>query len=457
MNGIAVVADNTWRAFQAADMISANWPKSDMPDTMEGHWQALSDAFNEDQQEIQNRDDGDVEAELAKGDVLTAEYRAPYVAHAPLEPINATVLMTDDRIDIWTGTQIPRFIENNVAKLTGFEHDQIHLHVLMMGGSFGHRLEDDVVRQAVQVAMEYKGTPIKLTYRREEDMMHDYTRQIAMARASGRVENGRVSAMDLGIAMPSVVASQMSRQGISLPGPDAVIVTGAWEQPFDVPNYRVTGYRAEPLAPLSSWRSVGASTNAFFHEGMMDELIRAAGADPLAERLRLSSHTPSRKVLEKVGEMSNWGAPLGENRGRGLAFCLSFGVATAEVVDITVTEDGIRIDDVYIAAEVGKVIDPINFDNLVKGGVIYGLGHAMNCEITYTDGIAEQDNFWSHEGMRMNQTPRIHVAGLENGSKIRGIGEPPVPPAAPALANAIFDATGQRLREMPFSKFVDFA
>ena len=116
---------------------------------------------------------------MAKGDVLTAEYRAPYVAHAPLEPINATVLMTEDRIDIWTGTQIPRFIENNVAKLTGFEHDQIHLHVLMMGGSFGHRLEDDVVRQAVQVAMEYKGTPIKLTYRREEDMMHDYTRQIA--------------------------------------------------------------------------------------------------------------------------------------------------------------------------------------------------------------------------------------------------------------------------------------
>ena len=116
----------------------------------------------------------------------------------------------------------------------------------MMGGSFGHRLEDDVVRQAVQVAMEYKGTPIKLTYRREEDMMHDYTRQIAMARASGRVENGQVSAMDLGIAMPSVVASQMSRQGISLPGPDAVIVTGAWEQPFDVPNYRVTGYRANP-------------------------------------------------------------------------------------------------------------------------------------------------------------------------------------------------------------------
>ena len=156
-----------------------------------------------------------------------------------------------------------------------------------------------MVRQAVQVAMEYKGTPIKLTYRREEDMMHDYTRQIAMARASGRVENGKVSAMDLGIAMPSVVASQMSRQGISLPGPDAVIVTGAWEQPFDVPNYRVTGYRAKPLAPLSSWRSVGASTNAFFHEGMMDELIRAAGADPLANGCVCVPMSPAARFWKK--------------------------------------------------------------------------------------------------------------------------------------------------------------
>jgi len=148
---------------------------------------------------------------------------------------------------------------------------------------------------------------------------------------------------------------------------------------------------------------------------------------------------------------------MGEGRGRGVAFCLSFGVPVAEVVEVTNTEDGIKIDKVYVAADVGRVIDPVNFDGLVKGGVVWGLGHAMNCEITYSDGIAEQENFDSFEGMRLYQCPEIEVRGLENATQVRGIGEPPVPPAAAALSNAIFAATGQRIREMPFNKFVDFA
>ena len=155
--------------------------------------------------------------------------------------------------------------------------------------------------------------------------------------------------------------------------------------------------------------------------------------------------------------MSNWGSELGQNQGRGVAFVESFGVPTAEVIEVTNTDRGIKIDRVYVACDVGRVIDPVNFENLVQGGVVYGLGHAMNCEITYADGMAEQSNYHAHEGMRIHQCPEIIVKGLENQSKIRGIGEPPVPPAGPALGNAIFAATGQRLREMPFSKFVDFA
>ncbi len=454
--GVGVIADNTWRAIQAAEAIEFDWGAAPYPAEMDDHWAALAVSFTEERLEARNRDDGDVETALAGAEMIEAEYRAPYLAHAPLEPISAVVRVTDNRVDVWTGTQIPRFVQTSVAAATGVDVDNVHIHVLYIGGSFGHRLEDEVVKQAVELAMAMKGTPIKLTYSREEDMIHDFPRQIAMGRGRGAVKDGKVDAFDLGIAMPSVITSQMGRQNLAMPGPDSQIIAGAWEQPFAIPNYRMTGYRAPDLAPISSWRSVGASTNGFFHDCFLDELIHAAGADPLEERIRLMWHDNSRKVLEAVGDMSNWGSDLGENRGRGVAFCLSFGVPTAEVVEVTHTDDGIRIDKVYVAAEVGRVVDPVNFDNLVKGGVIWGLGHAMNCEITYSDGMAEQTNFHDFEGMRLYQCPDIEVRGLENADKIRGIGEPPVPPAAPALANAIYAATGQRIREMPFNKHIDF-
>jgi isoquinoline 1-oxidoreductase beta subunit len=454
--GVAVVANNTWRAFQAANAIDIDWGPAAYPTGMDAHWQALSDSFNADQLDSRKRDDGDVEGALEKATVIETEYRAPYLAHAPLEPISATVLVGEGRVDVWTGTQIPRFVQTNVADMAGMDFDDVHVHVLMMGGSFGHRIEDRVVRQATEIAMQKPGTPIKLTYSREEDTTHDDTRQIAMARGRGAVRDGRIETFDLGIAMPSILASQMGRQGFPTPGPDLQIVAGAWEQPFDIPNYRVSGYRAPELAPISSWRSVGASTNGFFHDVFLDELIHAAGADPMEERLRLCWHEPSRKTLEAVAEMSNWGSALGPNQGRGVAFCMSFGVATAEVIEVTKTPGGMRIDDVWVAAEVGRVIDPVMFENMVQGGVVWALGHAINSEITYSDGMVDQRNFYDFEGMRMYQTPRIDVRGLENGDRVRGIGEPMVPPAAAALSNAIFAATGQRIRDMPMNRFIDF-
>ncbi|QBY00491.1 xanthine dehydrogenase family protein molybdopterin-binding subunit [Rhodophyticola sp. CCM32] len=455
--GVGIVADNTWRAFQAAGAVQADWGPAPFPATMAAHWDSLAAAFTKEFQDSRNRDDGDVEAALAAGQVIEAEYRAPYLAHAPLEPISAIVQVNADSVEVWTGTQIPRFIQTNISALTGIDAENIHVHVLYMGGSFGHRLEDEVVKQATEIAMQMPGIPIKLTYSREEDMTHDFTRQIAMARMRGTVRDGQVESYDLGIAMPSVIGSQMARQGLSPPGPDSQIVAGAWDQAFAIPNHRVTGYRAPDLAPLSSWRSVGASSNGFFYNTGLDELIHAAGADPMEERLRLCNDDLARATLEAVRDMSGWtGADMGENRGRGVALTQSFGVQCAEVVEVTNTDRGIRIDTVYVAAEVGTVVDPINFENLVQGGVVWALGHAMNCEITYRDGIAEQDNYHAYEGMRLYQCPRIIVQGLENGDPVRGIGEPPVPPAAAALSGAIFAATGQRLREMPFNRFIDF-
>ena len=455
--GVGVIADNTWRAMQAAQAIACDWAPAPYPAEMDGHWQALADSFTPDRQDSRLRDAGDAEAALAGGADVEVEYRAPYLAHAPLEPLNATVRYTSERTDIWTGTQVPRFVQKNAASITGQDSGDVHVHVRVAGGSFGHRLEDTVVRHATRLAMAVPGRPVKLTYSREEDMGQEYPRQIAMARGRGRVAEGRVAACDLGIAMPSILGSQMGRQAIPTPGPDLQIVAGAWDQPFAIPDYRVTGYRAPELAPVSSWRSVGASTNGFFHDCLLDELIHAAGSDPLEERLRLCDHAPSRAVLKAVGEMSGWGGATEAGTGRGVAYCLSFGVPCAQVVEVRDTGEGLRITRVWVAADVGRVVDPVNFEAQMQGGVVWGLGHAMHGEMTYADGAAEQRNFDTFRAMRLNECPEIVVRGLETDDRIRGIGEPPVPPAAPALANAIFAATGQRLREMPFGRAVRFA
>jgi isoquinoline 1-oxidoreductase subunit beta len=454
--GVGVIADNTWRAFRAANLIKFDWGPAPYPPTTAAMFETVAASLNPRHQDSRFKNEGNVETALTGVSVIEAEYKVPNLAHAPLEPMNVVIQLNDGRLDVWTGTQIPLFLIAGAASVTGLRAENIHLHVQISGGSFGRRLEDDYVRQAIELAKTFPGPPIKMTWTREEDMTHDFPRPLGMARMRGAVKDGKVDAYDLSIAYPSVTASQLSRQNLSIPGPDVAIVAGAWDQPFRIPNYRVTGYRVPELVPISSWRSVGASGNGFLHDCFLDELIHAAGADPLKERLRLCSHEPSRKVLEAVGEMSNWGSDPGKNRGRGVAFTLSFGVPVAEVVEVTNTPRGIRIDKVFVAVEVGRVLDPENFDNQVKGGVIWGLGHAMNAELTYADGIAQQTNYHAFEGMRLYQTPLIDVQALTNTNEVRGIGEPTVPPAAPALANAIFAATGRRIRELPLNRHIEF-
>jgi isoquinoline 1-oxidoreductase subunit beta len=455
-NGVAVVADNTWRAFQAANALICTWADAAYPAQQDDHWAAVAAAFTPDALDKVWRDDGDVAATLAAATPITAEYRVPYAAHQPLEPLSATIHVTDTGVDLWVATQVPRFAVDRVAAITGVDAAQVRLHNQYAGGSFGHRLEFEHIDRAAEIGKQMTGTPVKLTFSREEVFAQDYPRQIGIGRMSGVVQDGRVHALDLQIATTSAARSQAGRLQQPLPGPDMQIVSGAWNQPFAIPHFRVTGYAVPELAPVSSWRSVGAVTAGFIADCALDELIHAAGADPMAERLRLASDDQARAVLQAVATMSNWGSALAPGQGRGVAFVSSFGVPVAEVVEITVTDAGIKIDKVFVAAAVGRVLDPVNFDNNVKGAVIWGLGHAMNCEITYADGMVEQQNFYDHEGMRLHQCPEITVQGLEIGDRVRGIGEPPVPPAAPALANAIFAATGQRLREMPFNKFVDF-
>jgi isoquinoline 1-oxidoreductase beta subunit len=456
--GFGVIADNTWRAFRAADAVKVEWAAPPYPPSSAEMWEALSDAHTEDRLDSRLRDDGDVEAALAGAEVLEAEYRTPYLAHAPLEPPNAVVKAEHDRLDIWTGTQIPLFLRDLAAAEAGLAPEQVHVHVLPSGGSFGRRLECTYALQAVEVALAKKGTPIKMTWSREEDMGHGYPRPMHLARCRGAVKDGRVHTYDLASISQSMTASWFGRVWQAPPGPDVFLVAGAWDQPFAIPNYRVSGYRAPEMVPCSSWRAPGANSNGFFHDGFLDELIHAAGADPLEERIRLCMHEPSKRVLEAVGEMAGWRGPkVGEDRYRGVAFVYSHGVPTAEIVEVRTTDAGLRIEAVWAAAEVGKVLDPLNFEAQMTGGIVFGLGHAMNCKLTFANHAAEQSNFHAYQGMRLHQTPKITVRGLENDDEVRGIGEPTVPPAAPALGNAIFAATGQRIRELPFDGAVRFA
>ena len=457
--GIAVVATNTWYAFKAAEKITFNWESAKYPTNSNTMLQETKHSLDDEYLDSTLKQEGDAEAIISSNptNVITGEYNVPYLAHATMEPLNATVKISTQKIEIWAGNQNPTQIVKEAKKLTNFDESSIIVHTTYMGGGFGRRAEMDFIKYAIQIAKNYRGTPVKTTWTREEDTTHDYYRPLAFAKFSGISTANGISALDLKIACPSVLTSQMGRMGIPFVGPDVSIVQAAWEQPYDIKNYQVRGYRVPEMLPISSWRSVGASQNGFFHESVIDELAHHAGIDPLQCRLNLINHEPSKQVILKAAEMANWNKKRANNIGLGIAFTLSFGVPVAEIIEIENTTNGIKILNVYAAVDVGIALDPRNIKAQVMSGINFGLAAAMMGEITVENGQVQQSNFHNYDSIRMNQAPNIIVEVLENGEEIRGIGEPGTPPAAPALGNAIFAATGQRIRELPFNKSINFA
>ncbi|MFN3971598.1 MAG: molybdopterin cofactor-binding domain-containing protein [Gemmobacter sp.] len=456
-NGLAVVAANTWAAFKGAEALAVEWEPAGYPATSAEIEAGIAASFTEDRRDSRTRNDGNVDKGLAAGVTFEAAYGVPFLAHATMEPMVAAAWLHDGRLEVWAGNQMPTQILKIGAEMTGLPQDAVEVHTPVMGGGFGRRTEMDFVAQAIAVAQAMAPAPVLLTWSREEDTTHDVYRPAAAARVRARLEGGRIAALDLGLAAPSVMASQMGRLGIPVAGPDASIVQGAWEAPYALPHFRVTGYRAPDSVPLGFWRSVGASQNAFFLESAIDEMAHAAGADPLAFRLDHITHAPSRAVLEAVAQMSGWGTPAAPGRARGVAFCMSFGVPTAEVIEVEQTPAGLRMTGAWAAVDVGVALDPANIEAQVSGGMVFGLSAAMTGRVTFQEGRVVETNFPDFDPLRLAQCPPISVRVLALSGKIRGVGEPGTPPAAPALANAIFALTGVRHRRLPLSDAVAFA
>ena len=454
-NGVAVVATNTWYAMQGADALDCKWEMSSYQRNSEAIYEeALND--HEDKPDSVHNLSGDPDS-IEGGDSVNVEYRVPYLSHATMEPMGATALLKNGRFDIWVGTQSPTLIRRRSSELTGLDEKNCHVHTLFMGGGFGRRSESDFTDQATKVAMELEGTPVKMTWTREEDIVQDFFRPLSIAKAKIVAKEAKGIGLDIKVISSSVMDSKFSdRWGMDFPGPDPTLVQPLPDQPYDLDHYRVTGYKSPINLPVGSWRSVGCSQNGFFHESALDELAYLAGEDPLEMRLRLLSHEPSLEVVRAVKKMSSWGRKLPEGHGLGVAFVHSFGVPTAQVFEVSQSKYGIKLEKIWVAVDVGIALDPKNIEAQVTGGIIYGLSAAIMGQITVEDGQVAQSNFHDFEILRLYQTPEIEVKILENQRNISGIGEPGTPPAAPALANAIFAATGQRIRELPMNKFIDF-
>tara|TARA_R110002072_G_scaffold50835_1_gene136439 strand:+ start:35287 stop:37515 length:2229 start_codon:yes stop_codon:yes gene_type:complete len=445
-DAVAVVADSYWTAKKALATLKVEWQQT-------GAAMLDSDKiFSQFQNDISSnvaagkvnsdREEGDAAAAFKNANrIVEREYRVPYLAHACMEPMNALALVADGKCEVWTGTQNPLGFRHEIAAALQFDAENVTVNNFYMGGGFGRRATADAAIQAAKIS-QYVGQPVKLIWSREEDIQHDHYRPAVVSRFRAALNaDGQPTAWENYYVDKHEPA-------------EAPLI------PYGIANQAIGSVDSPTHVPFGPWRSVDHSQHGFFTESFIDELAIEAGQDPFAYRMeKLKQHPRHSKVLALAAEKGRWNAPLAKGQGRGIAFQESFGTLVAEVVEVTVHEGQVKVDKVTIAVDPGFAVAPDGLKAQMESGVIYGLTAALFGEISIKDGRVEQGNFDSYPMVRMDSSPEIETHIINSMEAWGGAGEPGTPGIAPALANAIYAATGTRIRELPISKYdlnVDF-
>jgi len=457
--GVAVIADHPWRARQAADRLDVTWDHGALADFSSAPaMQRLADAAR-DERGFAFFETGEVDAALAgAAKRIEAEYRAPWLAHAAMEPINCTVLFEGNKATVWVSTQVPGLARAAAAEALGLPDEAVTVHVLMLGGGFGRRLEVDFIAQAAAIAKAVPGQPVQTMWSREQDTRHDLYRPACVARFEAGFDAAQRLVAWKNTSAGQAIVPQVLKRAFGLPGggPDKTTSEGAFDQAYEWPAARIAHAAVELPLQVGFWRSVGHSHQAFFKEGFVDECAHAAGVDPLAFRESLLRQHPKQlAVLQAAAKAANWGspspaAPDGARTARGIALHDSFGSSVAQVAEVSLGPDkAIRVHRVWCAIDCGLAVNPAGIRQQLEGGVVFGLSAALHGGVDIVDGQVQQSNFHDQQILRLNESPRVECVILPGNGHPEGVGEPGVPPIAPAVANALFALTGQRLRSLP--------
>ena len=459
--GIVVVADSTWAAMQGREALQIKWDNgAAAAESTSSLHTALHSGAGRPGKRVRN--DGDVDAVLSNGAKrVEATYEFPFLAHATMEPMNITVHARSGEAEVWAPTQSPDWVQRTVAKILDLQPQKVTVHTTLMGGGFGRRYMADYPAEAAQIA-KVVGKPVQLVWSREDDMTHDFYRPAACHQMKGAVDSsGRPLAWAHTIASTSIGAfwDPPDHQA-----PEKSEVGGAEQMPYAIPNVRLEYNHVASAVPPLWWRSVEHSFNGFAVECFIDELAAAAGQDPVQFRKTLlvkpanwkakNDEDPDparlRAAMELAAEKSGWGTPLPKGKGRGIASYHSFGSYIAEVAEVTIRGNNIKVDRIVAAIDCGQIVNPESVRAQAESAIIYGLSAALKNEITVKNGAIEQTNFDGYDPIRINEAPPIEVHLIKSKEEPGGMGEPALPPAAPAVANAIFAACGKRVRKLPF-------